>query len=168
MFFAPFVPKCAEAYSLLETLLGRGDRIESAGKTIRPDGFRNFFPGPEAARASAWRIGSPFQRRKHPSGVSRPLSFRGPLAPCAGNGYQSVSLRRFSARSGETINHARGRRDHGSRVTKRMGGRAVEGTGLENQQGSTPFVGSNPTPSAIDHQRACTPGAAGDRETASP
>ncbi len=30
----------------------------------------------------------------------------------------------------------------------RMGGRAVEGTGLENRQGRKPFVGSNPTPSA--------------------
>jgi hypothetical protein len=29
-----------------------------------------------------------------------------------------------------------------------MGGRAVEGTGLENRQGFTPLVGSNPTPSA--------------------
>jgi tetraacyldisaccharide 4'-kinase len=31
-----------------------------------------------------------------------------------------------------------------------MGGRAVEGTGLENRQGGDSFVGSNPTPSAID------------------
>ena len=30
-----------------------------------------------------------------------------------------------------------------------MGGRAVEGTGLENRQRLTPLVGSNPTPSAI-------------------
>ena len=30
-----------------------------------------------------------------------------------------------------------------------MGGRAVEGTGLENRQGFTLLVGSNPTPSAI-------------------
>src|SRR6185295_10668195 len=30
-----------------------------------------------------------------------------------------------------------------------MGGRAVEGTGLENRQGRKSFVGSNPTPSAI-------------------
>ena len=30
-----------------------------------------------------------------------------------------------------------------------MGGRAVEGTGLENRQGGNSFVGSNPTPSAI-------------------
>ncbi len=29
-----------------------------------------------------------------------------------------------------------------------MGGRAVEGTGLENRQGGNVFVGSNPTPSA--------------------
>ena len=29
-----------------------------------------------------------------------------------------------------------------------MGGRAVEGTGLENRQGLAPLVGSNPTPSA--------------------
>ena len=29
-----------------------------------------------------------------------------------------------------------------------MGGRAVEGTGLENRQGCKPLVGSNPTPSA--------------------
>ena len=29
-----------------------------------------------------------------------------------------------------------------------MGGRVVEGTGLENQQGCKLFVGSNPTPSA--------------------
>jgi hypothetical protein len=29
-----------------------------------------------------------------------------------------------------------------------MGGRAVEGTGLENRQGRKSFVGSNPTPSA--------------------
>ena len=31
----------------------------------------------------------------------------------------------------------------------RMGGRAVEGTGLENRQGRESLVGSNPTPSAI-------------------
>ena len=31
---------------------------------------------------------------------------------------------------------------------KRMGGRVVEGTGLENRQGRKSFVGSNPTPSA--------------------
>ena len=30
----------------------------------------------------------------------------------------------------------------------RRGGRAVEGTGLENRQGFTLLVGSNPTPSA--------------------
>jgi hypothetical protein len=30
-----------------------------------------------------------------------------------------------------------------------MGGRVVEGTGLENRQGRKSFVGSNPTPSAI-------------------
>jgi hypothetical protein len=30
-----------------------------------------------------------------------------------------------------------------------MGGRAVEGTGLENRQGRKLLVGSNPTPSAI-------------------
>jgi len=30
-----------------------------------------------------------------------------------------------------------------------MGGRAVEGTGLENQQACKRLVGSNPTPSAI-------------------
>ena len=30
-----------------------------------------------------------------------------------------------------------------------MGGRAVECTGLENQHGCEPIVGSNPTPSAI-------------------
>jgi hypothetical protein len=30
-----------------------------------------------------------------------------------------------------------------------MGGRAVEGTGLENRQGCKPLVGSNPTPSAM-------------------
>ena len=30
-----------------------------------------------------------------------------------------------------------------------MGGRVVEGTGLENQQGCKLLVGSNPTPSAI-------------------
>ena len=29
-----------------------------------------------------------------------------------------------------------------------MGGRAVEGTGLENRQGRKSLVGSNPTPSA--------------------
>jgi hypothetical protein len=34
-------------------------------------------------------------------------------------------------------------------ILTRMGGRAVEGTGLENRQGLTPLVGSNPTPSAI-------------------
>jgi len=33
-------------------------------------------------------------------------------------------------------------------IQARMGGRAVEGTGLENRQGSAPLVGSNPTPSA--------------------
>ncbi len=32
-----------------------------------------------------------------------------------------------------------------------MGGRAVEGTGLENRQRGNPFVGSNPTPSASRH-----------------
>ena len=32
---------------------------------------------------------------------------------------------------------------------KRKGGRAVECTGLENRQGFAPFVGSNPTLSAI-------------------
>ena len=32
---------------------------------------------------------------------------------------------------------------------KWMGGWAVESTGLENRQGWKPFVGSNPTPSAI-------------------
>jgi hypothetical protein len=31
---------------------------------------------------------------------------------------------------------------------KRMGGRAVEGTGLENRQARKGLVGSNPTPSA--------------------
>ena len=31
-----------------------------------------------------------------------------------------------------------------------MGGRVVEGTGLENQQGGNSFVGSNPTPSAME------------------
>ena len=31
-----------------------------------------------------------------------------------------------------------------------MGGRAVEGTGLENRQGRKSLVGSNPTPSASD------------------
>ena len=30
-----------------------------------------------------------------------------------------------------------------------MGGRVVEGTGLENRQASKRLVGSNPTPSAI-------------------
>src|SRR5262249_44618749 len=30
-----------------------------------------------------------------------------------------------------------------------MGGRAVEGSGLENRQGRKPLVGSNPTPSAM-------------------
>lgn len=34
-------------------------------------------------------------------------------------------------------------------TTLRTGGRVVEGTGLENRQGLTLFVGSNPTPSAI-------------------
>ena len=40
-----------------------------------------------------------------------------------------------------------------------MGGRAVEGTGLENRQGRKSFVGSNPTPSAILfwHSRAFLP-----------
>ena len=32
----------------------------------------------------------------------------------------------------------------------RMGGRAVEGTGLENRQTLAGLVGSNPTPSAIN------------------
>jgi hypothetical protein len=32
-----------------------------------------------------------------------------------------------------------------------MGGRAVEGTGLENRRARKGSVGSNPTPSAIDH-----------------
>jgi hypothetical protein len=31
---------------------------------------------------------------------------------------------------------------------RRMGGRAVEGTGLENRRGCKLLVGSNPTPSA--------------------
>src|SRR5665213_4561217 len=35
-----------------------------------------------------------------------------------------------------------------------MGGRAVEGSGLENRQGFTPLVGSNPTPSAITARTA--------------
>ena len=34
-------------------------------------------------------------------------------------------------------------------VPRRMGGRAVEGTGLENRQTRKGLVGSNPTPSAI-------------------
>ncbi len=34
----------------------------------------------------------------------------------------------------------------------RMGGRAVEGTGLENRQAGDRLVGSNPTPSAISLQ----------------
>jgi hypothetical protein len=34
-----------------------------------------------------------------------------------------------------------------------MGGRAVEGTGLENRQGCKLFVGSNPTPSARSRQK---------------
>ncbi len=34
------------------------------------------------------------------------------------------------------------------RLNSRMGGRAVEGTGLENRQGRKSLVGSNPTPSA--------------------
>ncbi len=34
-----------------------------------------------------------------------------------------------------------------------MGGRAVEGTGLENQQACERLVGSNPTPSAKIHRR---------------
>ncbi len=37
----------------------------------------------------------------------------------------------------------------------RMGGRAVEGTGLENRQGCKLFVGSNPTPSAIFKYLSC-------------
>ena len=37
-----------------------------------------------------------------------------------------------------------------SLATVRMGGRAVEGTGLENRQALTRLVGSNPTPSAIN------------------
>jgi hypothetical protein len=32
-----------------------------------------------------------------------------------------------------------------------MGGRAVEGTGLENRQARKRLVGSNPTPSAITY-----------------
>jgi hypothetical protein len=35
-----------------------------------------------------------------------------------------------------------------------MGGRAVEGTGLENRQRGNPFVGSNPTPSATNFKQA--------------
>src|ERR1700686_4001368 len=35
-----------------------------------------------------------------------------------------------------------------------MGGRAVEGTGLENRQRFTPLVGSNPTPSATTQARS--------------
>ena len=34
-----------------------------------------------------------------------------------------------------------------------MGGRVVEGTGLENRQASMRLVGSNPTPSAIPGPR---------------
>ena len=37
----------------------------------------------------------------------------------------------------------------GAIKARRMGGRAVECTGLENQHGCEPIVGSNPTPSAI-------------------
>src|SRR6266542_6446519 len=45
----------------------------------------------------------------------------------------------------------RGRRcEQAETANKRMGGRAVEGTGLENRQGRKSLVGSNPTPSAID------------------
>ena len=40
----------------------------------------------------------------------------------------------------------------------RTGGRAVECTGLENRQGFTPFVGSNPTPSANGHGAAVSKG----------
>src|SRR5690242_13523264 len=35
-----------------------------------------------------------------------------------------------------------------NRRENRMGGRVVEGTGLENRQGRESLVGSNPTPSA--------------------
>ena len=35
-----------------------------------------------------------------------------------------------------------------------MGGRAVEGTGLENRQARERLVGSNPTPSAINLKRS--------------
>ena len=37
----------------------------------------------------------------------------------------------------------------GGGIAMRMGGRAVEGTGLENRQARKRLVGSNPTPSAI-------------------
>jgi hypothetical protein len=40
-------------------------------------------------------------------------------------------------------------RRHCSIHKARRGGRAVEGTGLENRQRREPLVGSNPTPSAI-------------------
>ena len=39
------------------------------------------------------------------------------------------------------------------RAALRMGGRVVEGTGLENRQAGNRLVGSNPTPSAIDVQQ---------------
>ncbi len=38
-------------------------------------------------------------------------------------------------------------------MNERMGGRAVEGTGLENRQACKRLVGSNPTPSATNHSR---------------
>src|SRR5690606_27528243 len=44
----------------------------------------------------------------------------------------------------------------------RMGGRAVEGTGLENRQGLAPLVGSNPTPSAIPADGAAVRGISGE------
>jgi hypothetical protein len=39
----------------------------------------------------------------------------------------------------------------------RMGGRAVEYTGLENRQRGDPFVGSNPTPSANQSRKRLNP-----------
>ena len=66
------------------------------------------------------------------------------MSPCpyggkeAANGRQLIILDIFKTMIFQTI-----------KIKQRMGARAVEGTGLENRQGLTPLVGSNPTPSAI-------------------
>ena len=46
----------------------------------------------------------------------------------------------------------------------RMGGRAVEGTGLENRQAGDRLVGSNPTPSATSSRADLSQGSDGNSD----